>query len=118
MQYFVEHTITINQTTSKTHVFAFVKWAKPHHAQEYWFGQSAIVCEKEYEEQSFCNYIPIQRILCVCAHADLELQFDLVKQNVFVAIPTHVLSAAHRDKSIIPFDVYICLFITVYSLYK
>ena len=82
VQYFFEHTISIG-TTSKSHLFALVKWAKPH-SQHHWFGQSATVCEKP----SISCFIPIQRILGICAHANLEVQFDDSKENVSVLIPS------------------------------
>ena len=82
VQCFVEHTITTD-TNSKSHIFARVKWAKPHHHQ-YWFGQSATVCE----QTSISCYIPVQRIIGICAHANLEVQFNDSKENVFVVIPS------------------------------
>ena len=82
VQYFVEHTVSIG-TTSKSHLFALVKWAKPH-SQYDWFGQSATVCEKP----SISCFIPIQRILGICAHANLEVQFNDSKENVSVLIPS------------------------------
>lgn len=90
VEYFFEHTVTRNHTESKTHIFACVKWARPH-AQQHWFGQSATVCENEYEDSSFCNYIPLQRIVSVCAHAYLQLRFPAFTDNVLVAIPSIAL---------------------------
>ena len=78
---------------SQTHIFAYVKWAKPH-AQQNWFGQSAAVCENDYEDSSFCNYLPLQRIVSICAHAYLELKFTAYTDNVLVAIPSIALSSA------------------------
>jgi hypothetical protein len=83
-------TITRNHTESKTHIFACVKWARPH-AQQHWFGQSATVCENDFEDSCFCNYIPVQRIVSVCAHAYLQLRFPAFTDNVLVAIPSIAL---------------------------
>ena len=93
VQYFIQHTVTRNLKESKTHIFAYVKWAKPH-AQQNWFGQSAAVCENDYEDSSFCNYLPLQRIVSICAHAYLELKFTAYTDNVLVAIPSIALSSA------------------------
>ena len=82
VQCFLEHTITIHQKNSRKHIFALVKWAKLH-PQQYWFGQSATVCE----QPSIYSYIPLQRIVSVCAHANIELNLDGMLENVFVVIP-------------------------------
>ena len=82
VQCFLEHTITIHQKDSRKHIFALVKWAKPH-PQQYWFGQSATVCE----QPSIYSYIPLQRIASICAHANLELNLDGMLEKVFVVIP-------------------------------
>ena len=66
---------------SLTHVFAMVKWAKPHN-QHHWFGQSATVCE----EPSISCYIPIQRILGIRAHANLEVQFNDSKEILYASV--------------------------------
>ena len=66
---------------SLTHVFAMVKWAKPHN-QHHWFGQSATVCE----EPSISCYIPFQRILGIRAHANLEVQFNDSKEILYASV--------------------------------
>ena len=82
VQCFIEHTVTIHQNDSRRHIFALVKWAKLH-PQQHWFGISATVCE----QPSIYSYIPLQRIVSVCAHANIELNLDGKLEKVFVVVP-------------------------------
>ena len=91
VQYFIEHTITLDKTQKKKHIFAFIKWLQ-HHTHQFWYGQSATICKLTFEESSVCNYLPLQRIYSVCAHAKLEVNFGGDNEEVFVAIPSHVQS--------------------------
>ena len=91
VQYFIEHTITLDKTQKKKHIFAFIKWLQ-HHTHQFWYGQSATICKLTFEESSVCNYLPLQRIYSVCAHAKLDVNFGGDNEEVFVAIPSHVPS--------------------------
>ena len=62
VQFFIEHTITL---TEKKCIFAFIKWLQ-HHTHQFWYGQSATICKLTFEESSVCNYLPLQRIYCLC----------------------------------------------------
>ena len=91
IQFFIEHTVTLDKKFKRKHIFAFIKWLQ-HHTHEFWYGQSATICKLTFEESSVCNYLPLQRIYSVCAHAQLELNFGDETEAVFVAIPSHVSS--------------------------
>ena len=82
VQCFIEHTVTIHHNDSRRHIFALVKWGKLH-PQQHWFGISATVCE----QPSIYSYIPLQRIVSVCAHANIELNLDGMLEKVFVVVP-------------------------------
>ena len=55
VQFFIEHTITLDKTQKKKHIFAFIKWLQ-HHTHQFWYGQSATICKLTFEESSVCNY--------------------------------------------------------------
>lgn len=68
------------------HKLAYVKWYQKH-PHEDWYGTSAVVCNKIYDPDPPCSFIPIQRIHAVCAHCLLNTEIADVSENVFVAVP-------------------------------
>lgn len=90
VQYFCKHKVLINMSGKETqdceHMLAYVKWYKKH-SHEDWYGTSAIVCNNNYEPDSPCSFIPIQRIHVVCAYCLMNTEIATVNEEVFVAIP-------------------------------
>ena len=91
IQYFLQHKIEFhneNDTGSKKlqHLFCYVLWKKVH-PNSNMFGQSAVVCIDLYELPSACCFLPVQRILGKCAHADIPVNLEGHEETLFVACP-------------------------------
>jgi len=86
----VKHSIVFtNEDGSESiedHLFCYIKW-KQHHPNRNWFGVSAILSSTLDEVDSPCCYMPIQRIMHQCASGVITVDFDLLSESVFVAIP-------------------------------
>ena len=57
------------------------------HSRRDWFGTSAIVSDLSEEADCTFRYMPVQRIVCRCAHASMTLDFPTGKEEVMIAIP-------------------------------
>ena len=57
------------------------------HPHRDWFGSSAIVTDLSQEDDLPLMYMPVQRIVCRCAHASMSLEFPTGKEHVMIAIP-------------------------------
>ena len=90
VQYFLKHQATFcgsgEIAKRSEHIFAYVAWNQ-HHLHPEWFGISANVCLIMYESLSMCSFKPVQQIHALCAHCELDIEIDGLKENVFVAIP-------------------------------
>ena len=92
IDYFLKHTITLSHIetstlVTSTHLLCHVSWFKVHTKQD-WFGNSAIVCKNEIEEESLFSFIPLQRLMAPCTFGYFTLKFDLdTSETVLVAIP-------------------------------
>ena len=89
VQYFFKHSITVRTEEGLLclkHVFAFVRWKQTHPLMD-WFGTSATVCSNMFESLYPCNFIPVQRISCRCAHALISVNFGHMVETVFIACP-------------------------------
>lgn len=91
IQYFIKHQVKLkdsdtSETVSVQHIFAYVMW-KQEHIQKDWFGISAIISQTLNEAPSLCSFLPVQRINAVCAYCTLNISFDELTEEVFVAIP-------------------------------
>ena len=75
-----------NTERREEHLFCYVKW-KQSHPNENWFGVSAVVTNTLNEPESACCYMPIQRIMHRCASGIISVDFGLITECVFVAIP-------------------------------
>ena len=82
IQHFVEHKVTLKENSGTlselNHLFCYVKWFIPH-SQRDWFGTSAIVSDLFQEADCPFRYMPVQRIVCRCAHASMTLDFPTGK---------------------------------------
>ena len=89
IDYFLKHTVTLSRIetstlVTSTHLLCHVSWFKVHT----WFGNSAIVCKNEIEEESLFSFIPLQRLMAPCTFGYFTLKFDLdTSETVLVAIP-------------------------------
>lgn len=75
INYFLKHTVTLSHTETKsivrsTHILCHVAWFKAHVNTD-WFGQSAIVCKNQFEEESLLSFIPLQHLMAPCAFVTL-----------------------------------------------
>ena len=92
INFFLKHTVTLSHienssTINPIHILCHVSWFKIH-AKAHWYGQSAIVCKNEMEEESLFSFIPIQRLMAPCAFGFFNLKFDLdTSETVLVAVP-------------------------------
>lgn len=90
IQHFVEQRVTFKESngtlTELNHLFCHVKWFMPH-SQRDWFGASAIVSDLSPEADCPFRYMPVQRIVCRCAHASMSLDLPTGKEQVMIAIP-------------------------------
>ena len=68
------------------HLFCYVKWSVSH-PQRNWFGASAIVTNLSQEADFPLMFMPVQRIVCRCAHASMSLDFPTGREQVMIAIP-------------------------------
>ena len=89
IQNFIEHKITVKDNDGTkleiNHLLCYVKWLIPH--PEYnWFGNSVVVSYLSESNNGATNYMPIQRVVCRCAHTSMELESSGTEQ-VHVAIP-------------------------------
>ena len=55
-----------------------------------WFGKSAIVSSTLNEVENGCSYMPIQRIAFRCASGELAVDFENMREHVFVASPVSI----------------------------
>lgn len=69
---------------AKEHVFAYVHW-KEVHPKGNWFGTSATICTNLYELNAN-PFLPVQKIACKYAHANLKVVFDTGTENVFCCL--------------------------------
>ena len=90
IQHFLEHKITLKDDSGTSvelcHLFCYVKWFISH-PQRNWFGTSAIVTDLSQEADYPLMFMPVQRIVCRCAHASMSLDFPTGKEQVMIAIP-------------------------------
>lgn len=94
VQYYFKHQVVMsdenNEKSSVSMEFAYVLW-KQKHPQHDWFGNSAIVCFDLFEQQSCCNFLPVQRIIKKCAFCLPKLEIlPNVQESVFVACPISI----------------------------
>ena len=79
IQYFLEHKITLKDDSDTSvelcHLFCYVKWSVSH-PQRNWFGASAIVTNLSQEADFPLMFMPVQRIVCRCAHAIHVIRFS------------------------------------------
>ena len=89
---FLKHSVTLSQKLGgdiykSVHILCHVSWFKAHMKYD-WFGHSAVVCKTEFEEESFVNFIPMQRFIVPCAFGYIPVTFDSeITETVLVAIP-------------------------------
>ena len=74
IDYFVKHSIKFEEGY-EDHLFCYVKWKESHPCFD-WYGQLATISSNTNAIQAACSFMPIQRIACRCASAELNL--DLV----------------------------------------
>ena len=92
INYYLKHSITLSLKDSDTiykcvHILCHVSWFKPHEKHD-WFGHSAIVYKTDFEQESYLNFIPIQRLISVCAFGHIPVKFDSENtETVLIAIP-------------------------------
>lgn len=91
MQYFLQHTITYNHTTNSDikkadHLFALVCWKELHCCHDY-YGVSATLCNDIFQPLDLCSFLPIQCILCHCAHAVMPVTISNITETLFFACP-------------------------------
>ena len=85
VQYFLVHHLSTTEAKKEKHIFAYVRWKKPHCNKDY-FGISATVCENEFENNDPCCFVPsVQIIACCCAFAVISVKFPDMTETVFIA---------------------------------
>ena len=90
VNYFLEHTIKLdNNQNNRSHLFCYITW-KQRHPMSNWFGKSAIVSSTLNEVENRCSYMPIQRIAFRCASGELAVDFENMREHVFVASPVSI----------------------------
>ena len=91
IQHFLEHKITLKDDSGTSvelcHLFCYVKWFISY-PQRNWFGTS--VTDLSQEADFPLMFMPVQRIVCRCAHASMSLDFPTGKEQVMIAI--HIFS--------------------------
>lgn len=88
VKYFIKHEIKL-QNDSEEHIFCYIHW-KQRHPRYDWFGQSAIVSSTLDEIEASCCFMPVQRIICRCACAVLNVNSASIPESVFVACPVNL----------------------------
>ena len=68
------------------HLFCYIKWLIPH-PECNWFGNSVTVSYLSESDNGPMNYMPIQRVVCRCAHTSMKLDFPSGTEQVHIAIP-------------------------------
>ena len=73
INYFLRHNISMKHKVNgkilkSSHILCSISWFKSHVKQE-WFGASAIVSKAEAKNDSYLNFIPLQRLIAACALA-------------------------------------------------
>lgn len=90
IQNFIEHKIILkdsdNTITETNHLFCYIKWLIPH-PEHSWFGNSVVVSYLSESNNGPVNYMPIQRLVCRCAHTSMEQEFSSGTERVHIAIP-------------------------------
>ena len=90
VNYFLNHTIKLdNNEKNRSHLFCYITW-KQRHPMSNWFGKSAIVSSTLNEIKNGCCYMPIQRMAFRCASGELAVDFEGMREHVFVASPVSI----------------------------
>ena len=90
IQNFIEHKLIMKDSDGTmleaNHLFCYVKWLIPH-PERNWFGNSVTVSYLSESDNGPMNYMPIQRVVCRCAHTSMKLDFPSGTEQVHIAIP-------------------------------
>lgn len=89
VQFFALHKAILQDESSNVaveHLFAYVLWKKVHPFCDY-LGVSSTVSSDLFETSSVCNFLPVQRIDSLAAHALIPIDFGTIKETVFVCSP-------------------------------
>jgi len=90
IQHFVKHsnifTTEDDHESIQEHLFCYIKW-KQHHPNKSWFGVSAVLSSTLDKIESPCCCMPIQRVMHRCTSGIIKVDFGLLSEFVFVAIP-------------------------------
>lgn len=91
IQFFFQNAVQLlnKQTWIKSkieHIFAYAYW-KQKHVKEDWFGISGTVCKNTFESLSMSNFLPVEHIANKCAHCVTDIDFDQIRETVFIACP-------------------------------
>ena len=94
IQFYLKHTIKVHdhasqrpgQTKEIPHLLCYVHW-KCLHPHETWFGTSATVSSLDIETSSAYSFLPVQRIQCRCAFANIKVNFTTHTENVLITCP-------------------------------
>lgn len=116
VQHYIKHEAKLRDNSntevfSVEHIFAYIIW-KQQHVQKDWFGISATVTQTINEAPSMTSFLSVQRINAVCAYCTLNISFDELTEEVFVAIPlttNFFYSSRYVATTLI---VYICMYNT------
>ena len=90
IQNFIEHKLIMKDSDhtmlEANHLFCYIKWLIPH-PERNWFGNSVTVSYLSESDNGPMNYMPIQRVVCRCAHTSMKLDFPSGTELVHIAIP-------------------------------